>query len=111
MLETASRTHGDSGGLVRDSHDCFPGAPVATATGAGGARVKEVSDGPLGFEAFDFGFEIGFVGAILENSYWEENCGESSLWWGVGRVTPGGFRLAGGAADRRPPPTPAVGPP
>lgn len=78
MLETASRTHGDSGGLVRDSHDCFPGAPVATATatasGAGGARVKEVSDGPLGFEAFDLGFAIDFVGAILENSYWEENC-------------------------------------
>lgn len=65
MLETASRTHGDNGGLVRDSHDCFPGAVDATAPGAGGRRAKGDFEGPLGIEALGAGLTFGFVGAIL----------------------------------------------
>lgn len=69
MLETASRTHGDSGGLVRDSHDCFPGSLGASAPGAG---AKGVLEGPLGIGALGTDFAVGFVGAILRRIPFEK---------------------------------------
>lgn len=68
ILETASRTHGDNGGPVRDSHDCFPPFSVAGTSETGAGEAEAAPESALDFEAFGFDFEIDFVGAILQNS-------------------------------------------